>query len=313
MVGLDLHSLCNFVLIGWLLGMQNARGPLAIMLTINITNIVLDLLFVIYLGMNVDGVALASLMAEAAGLLTGIAFVRHELRKHPGRWPTDAVVQLGRYGRLFAVNANLLIRTLALMFVFAFITARGARLGDLILAVNAVLMNFQFFLSYALDGIAHAAEALVGKAAGGHDRKGLKIAIRRTLQWSLFFAGGFCVAYALLGRQLIGLLTDIESVRATAIEFLPWLIVSPLISVWSFLYDGVYVGVTRSREMMLVMVGSMAFIFLPLWYATTAWGNHGLWFAFICFMASRGIGMHAWLRNLMRSDRLIPVYGETNG
>lgn len=306
-------SLCNFVLIGWLLGMQNARGPLAIMLTINLTNIVLDLLLVVYLGMNVDGVALASLIAEAAGLIVGIAFVRNELRKYPGDWPTKAVFKLGRYRRLFAVNASLLLRTLSLMFVFAFITARGARMGDLILAVNAVLLNFQFFLSYALDGIAHAAEALAGKAIGARDRRGLHSAINRTLQWSLLFAAAFSVAYMLIGQQLIYLLTDIEKIRSVAIQYLPWLIVSPIVSVWSFLYDGIYVGATRTKEMLLVMAGSAFLVFIPAWYLTTAWGNHGLWFAFTCFMAARGIGMHLWLRTLLRTQALVPAHGEMNG
>lgn len=306
-------ALCNFVLIGWLLGMQNARAALAIMLSINVTNIILDIVFVVYLGMDVDGVALASLLAESVALLVGIAFVRRELRTRPGALASQALLHPSRYRRLFAVNSSLLLRTLALMFVFAFITARGARMGDLILAVNAVLMNFQFFLSYALDGIANAAEALVGKAAGAKDRVGLRAAIRRTLHWSLLFAAGFCLFYVMIGEYVIALLTDIDQIRMLAAEYLPWLILSPLISVWSFLYDGVYVGVTKSREMMLIMIGSTVLVFLPAWYLTTAWSNHGLWFAFICFMAARGIGMHVWLRSMLRGNALVPAYGGING
>lgn len=295
-------SLCNFVLIGWLIGMQNARGPLAIMLTVNVVNIILDLVLVVGLGMRVDGVALATLVAEYCGVLTGALFARAELRNHPANGARPRLFDMRRYRRLFEVNASLFLRTMALMFVFAFITAQGARMGDLILATNALLMNFQFFLAYALDGIAYAAEALVGKAVGRHDRDGMLLAVRRTLQWSLLFATGFCIAYLIGGATIIDLLTDIEALRASAREYLPWLILLPLISVWSFLYDGVFVGATRSREMMIVMVGSTFLVFLPAWFGLTELGNHGLWLAFTLFMAARGVGMHWWFARSARAQ-----------
>lgn len=298
-------SLCNFVLIGWLIGMQNARGPLAIMLVTNLINIVLDLAFVVWLGMDVDGVALATLIAEFCGLATGVVIVRAELARHPGSGTPIHLFVLARYRRLFDVNANLFVRTMALMFVFAFVTAQGARMGDIVLAVNALLMNFQLFLAYALDGIAYSAEALVGKAIGSRDRDGMLLAVRRTLQWSLLFASGFCAFYLVAGGWIIDLLSNIETLRATARDYLPWLIISPLISVWSFLYDGVFVGATRSKEMMFIMVGSLLFVFLPTWFGFTQFGNHGLWLAFTLFMAARGAGMHFWFRRLVSSGTLI--------
>ncbi len=292
-------SLANYVIIGWLLGMQNARGPLAITLAINTTNIVLALLFVLQFGMQVRGVALATLLAELVGLIVGIAFVRRELARFPGRWQPGALLDTARYRRLFAINGNLLLRTLSLMFVFAFITAQGARSGDVVLAANALLMNLQYFLSYALDGIAHAAEALVGKAVGARDLRGLLAAVRRTLAWSVGFAALLAAGYAAGGTMLIGVLTDIPEIRAAARTFLPWLVLSPLISVWSFLYDGVYVGATRPREMRVVMMASAALVFLPAWYLAQPLGNHALWLAFTLFMASRGIGMHVWFRRMV--------------
>jgi MATE family multidrug resistance protein len=287
-------SLCNFVLIGWLLGMQNARGPLAMMLSINLTNITLDLIFVVGLEMTVEGVALASLIAEQVGLVVGLLFVWNELDKHPGNWSRTHLLNFSSYKHLLNVNASLFLRTMALMFVFSFITAQGARMGTVILATNALLMNFQLLLSYALDGIAHASEALVGKAVGARDRQGMLLAVRRTLHWSLLFAGLFVVIYLFGGRYLINLLTNIEIIRASAREYLPWMIISPLVSVWSFLYDGVYVGATRSREMMIVMVGSVLLLFLPTWYGLEDLGNHALWLAFTMFMAGRAVGMHVW-------------------
>jgi len=233
-----------------------------------------------------------------------VMFVRHELASRPGQWTRSRFTVLANYRRLFDVNASLFLRTMALMFVFAFITARGARMGDVILATNALLMNFQFFQAHALDGIAYAAEALVGKAVGARDRTGVRLAMRRTLQWSLMFAVLFCIAYAVAGNLIIASLTSIDNLRSTAREFLPWLIISPLISVWSFLYDGVYVGATRTREMMVIMVGSTVLVFLPVWFATTSLGNHGLWLAFTAFMLVRGICMHVWFHRMINGPAL---------
>ncbi len=289
-------TLANMALIGWFIGMSNARVPLMIFLTVNVTNIVLDLVFVIGLGMKVDGVALASVIAEYSGLAVGIFFVQKNLRRRAGHWPIKRLVRLDEYTAFFAVNANLLIRTLALMFSIAFVTAQGARMGEVILAANAILMNFQNLTAFGLDGFAHAAEAMVGRAVGQKNRAAFQAAVKLCLKWSLYFALGFAVAYAAAGPLLIALLTDIAEVRDTTRTYLPWMIISPLISVWSFLYDGVYVGATRAREMRDIMLISTFVVFLPAWYLLQGWGNHGLWLAFMLFLASRGIGMHVLFR-----------------
>lgn len=289
-------TLANFVLIGWFLGLQNARVPLIIFLVINITNIVLDLLFVIVLGLKVDGVALASVIAEYTGLAVGIGFVIKSLRRRTGHWPFARLLNVRAYAAFFSINAHLFIRTMALMFTFAFVTAQGARLGGLVLAANAVLMNLQNLTAFGLDGIAHAAEALVGKAVGQKRRDVLERSVQLSLKWSLYFAAGFCIVYVVTGPALVRLLTNLPEVRQTALQYLPWLIVSPMISVWSFLYDGVYVGATRARAMRDIMVASTLLVFLPAWYLLQGFGNHGLWLAFTLFMASRGIGMHIGYR-----------------
>jgi MATE family multidrug resistance protein len=289
-------TLANYALIGWFIGMSNARVPLLIFLTINTVNIILDLLFVIVLGMDVDGVALASVFAEYSGLLVGGLFAVSELRRRTGEWPAARLINLAAYRAFFSVNANLFIRTMALMFTLAFVTAQGARLGGLVLAANAVLMNFQNLTAFALDGLAHAAEALVGKAIGQKRRDVLERSVRLTLKWSLWFAAGFTLLYLLAGPTIIRVLTDLPDVRATATHFLPWMIVSPLVSVWCFLYDGVYVGATRAKAMRNIMLVSTIGVFLPAWYLLQPWGNHGLWLAFMLFMASRGIGMHIGYR-----------------
>lgn len=296
-------TLVNMVLIGWFLGLQNARVPLFMFLTVNVTNIVLDLVFVIVLGMKVDGVALASVIAEYTGLAVGLTFVFGALRKRAGHWSTAKLTRPAEYAAFFAVNANLLIRTLALMFAFAFVTAQGARMGGLVLAANAIMMNFQNLTSFGLDGIAHAAEALVGKAVGERNRTSVQVAVRLCLKWSLYFAAGFSLCYVIAGPMLISILTDLPDIRAAAMRYLPWMIVSPLVSVWSFLYDGVYVGATRAREMRNIMLISTFVVFLPSWYFLQGLDNHGLWLAFMLFLASRGIGMHIIYRR-----KLLPSF-----
>jgi MATE family multidrug resistance protein len=295
-------TLANYALIGWFLGLQNARVPLLIFLTINLTNIVLDLVFVLGLGMKVDGVALASVIAEYAALLVALAFAARELGKREGHWPLARLFRIRAYGAFFSVNANLFIRTLALMFTYFFVTAQGARLGGLVLAANAVLLNLANLTSFALDGIAHAAEALVGKAVGQRNRTSLEESVKLCLKWSLYFAAGLSIAYLLGGRFIVHLLTDLPDVRATTMIYLPWFIISPLVAVWSFLYDGVYVGATRARAMRDIMIVSAFLVFLPAWFLLQGFGNHGLWAAFTLFLASRGIGMHiGYRRSLLPS------------
>ncbi|MDG1462070.1 MAG: MATE family efflux transporter, partial [Gammaproteobacteria bacterium] len=181
-----------------------------------------------------------------------------------------------------------------------FVTAQGARYGELILAANAILLNLQLFLSYALDGIAHAAEALSGKAFGANNKAALLQVVRRTLMWSIVSASLYSLFYFVAGEAIIGLVTSIAPVKSTAIEYLPWMILSPLVSIWCFLYDGVFVGLTRSREMRKVMIVSTLLVFLPVWYLSTGLGNHGLWLAFTSFMAARGIGMWLYWRRIAR-------------
>ena len=285
-------TLANFVMIGWFLGLQNARVPLLIFLTINLTNIALDLLFVIVLGMKVDGVALASVIAEYSGLAVALFFASRELKRYSGHWPIAKLVRIREYAAFFSVNANLFIRTMALMFTIAFVTAQSTRMGSLILAANAILQQFQNLTAFGLDGFAHAAEALVGKAIGQERRDVLEKSVKLCLKWSLIFAVAFSLFYFAAGPLLINIVTDLPDVRETTMRYLPWMIISPLVSVWSFLYDGVYVGATRAREMRNIMVFSAVAIFLPAWYLLQPLGNDGLWLAFMLFLASRGIGMH---------------------
>jgi MATE family multidrug resistance protein len=289
-------TLANYAFIGWFIGLQNARVPLYIVLVINSTNIVLDLLFVLVLGMKVDGVAAASVIAEFSGVATGTAFAIAELRRRGGHLVASHLTTFGEYREFFSINANLFIRTMALMFAFAFITAAGARMGGLILAANAVLMNLLHLVAFALDGLAHAAEALVGRATGARNRLALQRSVQLTLRWSLYFAIGFSVLFWITGPLFVRILTDIPDVVDTTLQYLPWMIAAPVIAFWAYLYDGVFVGATRAKEMRNSMIASTFLVFIPAWFVFRFLGNHGLWLAFTIFMVSRGLTMHLYYR-----------------
>ncbi len=284
-------SLINIVLIGWFIGRQNGRVPLALMLIINVINIVLDLVFVMHYDLRANGVALASVIAEYTGCAAGLWIAARSLRGS-GKPFMEGVLILARFRELMQVNLDLLVRTLALQLTFVIITAAGARQGALILAANAVLLNFQWIVSYALDGFANAAEAMVGRAFGARQSDALKQAVRLNRLWSLWIAAGITLLFLAFGDAIVDRITDIEDVRNTARSYLPWLIALPLISVWSFLYDGVFVGAMRSKDMRNIMLFSTFIVFIPSWWLLSSLGNHGLWLAFTLFMASRGVLMH---------------------
>jgi len=203
---------------------------------------------------------------------------------------------LKEYAEFFSINANLFIRTMALMFAFAFVTAAGARMGGLILAANAILINLLHLIAFALDGLAHAAEALVGKAAGAKNRLALQRSVQLTMRWSLYVAIGFSILFWITGPIFVRVLTDIPDVVNTTLQYLPWMIAAPVIAFWAYLYDGVFVGATRAKEMRNSMLASTFLVFIPAWFAFRFLGNHGLWLALMIFMASRGLGMHIYYR-----------------
>ena len=289
-------TLATYVIVGWFLGLANARVPLIITLVVNVTNIVLDIALVVGLGMKTAGVAYATVFAEYLGLGVGLILVSRESARWPATVPWRAVVAEADFGRYFAINANIFIRTLALMFTLFFMTALGARLGTTILAANAILMNLQYVVSYGLDALAHAAESIVGRFEGRNDKRGLRASVQLIFRWSIGVAVTVAVLLAVGGPWFIGLLTDLEDVAATARQYLPWLVLSPLVSVWSFVYDGVFIGATLARQMRNVMVAAAVFGFVPVWWFSQSLGNHGLWLAFTMFMLIRAVGMHLYYR-----------------
>ena len=282
--------LCQYTLVGWLIGCQLPRGPMIMLIAANSVNIVLDVVFVTALGWNSRGVALATVIAEYGATILGLWLVWQRLPDHRASLRT-LIGRLPDYLALIRVNRFIMVRTIALLLVLAFFTAQGARQGEVILAANAVLLTFLLVISNGLDGFANAAEAMVGQAVGRRSHRRFLVACRTATRWSLIGAVVFTVIFVAAGHWLIGLLTSIDEVRDTAREFLPWLWLLPATAVWGYLFDGIFIGATRTRDMQNTMLFSALLVFLPGWWLTTDWGNHGLWFALILLMVARATSM----------------------
>ncbi|GKW48294.1 MATE family efflux transporter [Halomonas sp. NCCP-2165] len=291
--------LANYAILGWFLGQQNSRVTLMILVLTNTINILLDLWFVIGLGMTSKGVALASAIADYSALAFGLWLVGRQLRGLGGRLDRQALRHPAAYGELIRVNGHLFVRTLGILFAMAFFTAQGASQGDTILAANAVLLQFIMLTSYGLDGFAHAAEALTGRAVGRGRWDEFRAAVAGATRFSLVTAALASLAFWLGGPTLIALLTDLPEVRANATHYLPWVILMPLLAVWSYLLDGVFIGATASREMRNSIFVALA-VYLPGWWLTQGLGNHGLWLAFTLFTLVRSATLGAYYLHYRR-------------
>ena len=292
-------ALASYALVGWFLGTQNARAPLAILLTTNLVNIALNLWFVLGLDWGVAGSARASVIAEWSGALLGLWLTRGALRKFPGTLVLAALGVWHNWKPLLGVNRDIFIRSLMLQLVFFSITLQGARLGDATVAANALLLNGLLLAAHALDGLAHAVEALCGHAIGARDRNALRRSMVVACGWSLLASVVFALLFLFGGHLFIEMQTDIPSVRETAFQYLPYLALLPLIAVWSYLLDGLFIGATRAREMRDAMLISVVIAFPAAW-ALHGSGNHGLWVSFLLFMVLRSLtlGMYAWRMQL---------------
>ena len=294
-------ALANYAVLGWLLGLQRAKSALMLQIFMNGVNIVLDLWFVLGLGWGVEGVALATAISEYAAAGLGIVLALRVLGQIGGQWSLDRLIDPLQLKRLFVVNGDIFVRTLCLVTAFAYFTSRGASMGDTLLAANAILMNFQMIVGYALDGFAFAAEALIGAAIGAGDRDKLRQAVRTSTLWAGLFAVLFSLAYWVAGSLIIAAMTDIGTVRKTAETFLIWAVFSPLVSVWSFQLDGIFIGATRTRAMRNGMAVSLAGFLLSVWIMVPLWGNHGLWAAFYVYMILRAVTLYVRYPALVRS------------
>ena len=279
-------ALGNYVVLGWLIGQARARMALGTQITINVINMAATIMLVLVLDFGIAGAAIAAVIAEAAGLLLGVMIAR-ELSQGQLAVKRATLFDRAKLMRMLAVNRDIMIRTASLITAFLFFTAQGARAGDMTLAANAVLNNFLLISAFFLDGLANAAEQLCGRAYGARDRSGFSGAVRLVVIWGFGFAVAVAAIFALFGPLLIEMMTASVEVRRIARDYLPFVIFAPLLGVFAFAYDGVYIGATWARDMRNLMVLSLL-IFLAAWLALRSFGNAGLWGALLVHYAARG-------------------------
>ena len=294
-------TLCIYVFTGVFVGLHNTRLALVLQLILNLTNIVLDLLFVPVMNLGVPGVAWASLIAEYTAAFCGFLLLRRSILRSLKTSSLSQILELGALKEMMQTNGNIFIRTICLVFSFAYFTAESAKHGELVLAVNTVLLQLQTIMAYGLDGFAHSVEALGGSAYGSGNLKKFKRAVFLTTLWSGITALCVSVLYLATGNMLLGLFTNSVEVLEAADQYLVWMIISPLISCWSFQLDGLFIGTSRAREMRNAMLISMAGYLAAAYLFQQLWGNHGLFLALTCFMIFRTATLYAYYPGIVRS------------
>lgn len=276
---------------GWFIGMQNSRFPMYIAIGVNVINILCSLCFVFVLGMKVEGVALGTVVAEWSGLLMAVLLWRKKYGVLRSRIALRDSLQFKAMKLFFAVNRDIFLRTLCLISVTTFFTSTGARQGDVILAVNTLLMQLFTLFSYIMDGFAYAAEALVGRYIGARDMKQLRHAVRNLFGWGVGMASLFTLLYAIGGKNFLSLLTNDAQVIGVAGNYFYWVLAIPLAGFGAFLWDGILIGATATRQMLWAMLVATLAFFGIYYLFSGATNNHMLWLAFLVYLFLRGLMM----------------------
>ena len=295
-------TLCLYSFTGWFIGMQNTRFPMYIAILQNLVNIGASLFFVFGLEMKVEGVALGTLIAQYAGVIMAIILTTchyHPIKEHidiKKLWERTALANF------FRVNRDIFLRTLCVVAVTVFFTSTGAAYGDVVLAVNTILMQLFTLFSYIMDGFAYAGEALAGKNIGAKNQKGLHETVRYLFYWGTASAVAFTLLYLIGGQGFLGLLTDDETVISASGEYFYWVLAIPVAGFGAFLLDGICIGATATHLMLRSMVVAAGTFFITYYSLHGVWGNHALWLAFILYLLLRGV-MQAYLgKELIWSD-----------
>ncbi|MBB1330645.1 MATE family efflux transporter DinF [Pseudoalteromonas distincta] len=298
-------ALCNLVLLGWMLGVHYGRGPFYLLLVTNIVNIVLDIYFVVYLDWAVAGAAWASLIADYTALVFALFLVAKLAKKQDIDLNVPNWLSISKMAELLSLNRDIFIRSLILQLCFSFMTFYAARIGETTLAANAVLLNFLMLVSFALDGVAYASEAKVGQAKGQGSVKNIELWVKISVFWGMLFGVLYSLFFALFGNTIIKLLTNVPEVIQEATHYLPWIVVLPILAMSCFLFDGVFVGLTRAKNMRNSMILSAGVGFFGVFWVFIDLQNNGLWLAMSCFMLMRGVTLIIKYHHLKINNQLL--------
>ena len=273
---------------GWYVGMQNTRIPMTISIAQNVINILASLALVYGLGMKVEGVALGTLIAQYAGCAIAVALCVRFYGKLKIHFRWDGMFEYVKMLQFFKVNTDIFLRTLCLVAVNLYFLAAGARQGNVVLAVNTLLVQLYILFSYFLDGFAFAGEALCGKYQGAGNKDAFRQTVASVFMWGGAIAVAFTVIYATAGSGFLHLLTDDMQVVGVAVEYLPWAVAVPIAGVTAFVWDGVFIGVTATKGMLWSSAVATVVFFVAYFLWRSHLGNHALWMAFVAYLLVRG-------------------------
>ena len=291
-----------YSLSGWYIGMQNTRFPMFISIMQNVVNILASLTLVYGFGMKIEGVALGTVIAQYAGFIVALGLLLRYYGRLRGYLVLRGTFVREAMGRFFHVNSDIFLRTLCLVAVNLFFTSAGARSGAVILSVNTVLMQLYLFFSYFMDGFAYAGEALGGKTYGAMNVAAFRETLHRLWIWALIVTLAYTLLYIGGGRWIVGILTDEAQVLEASQEYLCWIWLIPAAGAAAFIWDGVFIGITATRGMLVSSFLSALGFFIVYLLAESHLGNHGLWLAMIIYLALRGILQTIWYRSRILSD-----------
>ncbi len=291
--------LCLYGITGWYIGMQNSRFPMVIAIVQNVVNILCSVTLVYGFGLKMTGVAWGTLIAQYSGLFTAIWLWLRYYQKMRSRMHVQGVWTRQAMLGFFRVNRDIFLRTLCLVAVTMFFTSAGASQGNTILAVNTLLMQFFILFSFFTDGFAYAGEALVGKYIGAGNRTSLMKTVKELFGWGLGIALLFTLLYSLGENLFMKLLTNENEVIVAAKEYSFWVCAIPLMSITAFVWDGVYIGATATRSMLLSMFVAATVFFTTYFSLQDVLGNHALWLAFLLYLFSRGLVQTVLARNVL--------------
>ena len=302
-------TLCLHAFHGVFLGLQNATYPMLLTIIVNIINIVLNLVFVGSLGMKVEGVAFATVIAQYIGLMLAIGLFFYRYHYLFATWNLKNIFSISQLRRFVSISGDIFIRTLCLVFSFAYFTAKSASLGDTTLAVNTILLQYINLMSYAIDGFAFAAESMIGKYKGAQDLLNLKGTTKKIFLWSFLFAGLISFIFLLYGQQMLRFFTDQGDLIRQTTPYILWIIVAPVVNVAAYIWDGIYLGATAAKPLRNTMIISML-IFISAVYLLLPYGNHGLWGALTILLITRGVILSAvapkYLFNKDQNNKIQP-------
>jgi len=287
-----------YAMMGWYFGIQNAIYPLILTIVINVVNIVCSYVLVYHYGMEISGVALGTVIAQYVGIFLAIGLFFYKYKEKVQYLTRQSILKIEELKHFLSINRDIFIRTFCLTFAFGFFYSQSSSEGDMILAVNVILLQFLNWMSYGVDGFAFAAESVVGKYKGANDKVNLNKSIRLSFVWGMALALLFSGLYFFFGHSLLWIFTDQADVVEASLPYLFWMVLMPLLGTPCYIWDGVYIGLTASKAMRDTMLIALLLYLGAFYLLDNTYGNHGLWMALLLYLLMRGVlqTVYYWLK-----------------